>query len=46
MLANPDDPSYAPAFKADKIRKLFKAHIDWTGQAIPWWVGAKSVYER
>jgi len=44
VLANPDDPTYAPAYKGDKIRKLFKAHIDWTGQAIPWWVGAKSVY--
>ncbi len=44
VLANPDDPSYAPAAKADKIRKLFKAHIDWTGRAVPWWVGAKSVY--
>ena len=44
VLANPDDPTYAPSYKADKIRKLFKAHVDWTGQAIPWWVGAKSVY--
>lgn len=44
VLANPDDPTYAPAYKADKIRKLFKAHIDWTGRIIPWWVGAKSVY--
>ena len=43
VLANPGDVTYAPAFKADKIRKLFKAHIDWTGRAIPWWVGAKSV---
>ena len=44
VLANPDDPTYAPAYKADKIRKLFKAHIDWTGRVIPWWVGARSVY--
>lgn len=44
VLANPDDPSYAPAYKADKIRKLFKRHVDWTGRVIPWWVNAKSVY--
>jgi Fe-S oxidoreductase/CheY-like chemotaxis protein len=44
VLANPGDPTYAPAYKADRIRKLFKAHIDWTGKTFPWWVGAKSVY--
>ena len=44
VLANPDDPTYAPAYKADQIRKLFKRHVDWTGRVIPWWVKAKSVY--
>jgi Fe-S oxidoreductase len=44
VLANPGDVTYAPAYKADKIRKLFKRHFDWTGRVIPWWVGAKSVY--
>lgn len=44
VLANPGDVTYAPAYKADRIRKLFKAHLDWTGRAVPWWVGAKSVY--
>jgi Fe-S oxidoreductase len=44
VLANPGDPTYAPAYKADQIRKLFKRHYDWTGRVIPWWVGAKSVY--
>ncbi len=44
VLANPGDPTYAPAYKADKIRKLFKRHFDWTGRVIPWWVNAKSVY--
>lgn len=44
VLANPGDPTYAPAYKADKIRKLFKRHFDWTGRVIPWWVSAKSVY--
>jgi len=44
VLANPDDPTYAPAYKADQIRKLFKRHVDWTGRVFPWWVSAKSVY--
>ncbi|MBD3258862.1 response regulator [candidate division GN15 bacterium] len=44
VLANPDDPTFAPAAKADKIRSIFKRHFDWTGRVIPWWVHAKSVY--
>jgi len=44
VLANPGDVTYVPAYKADRIRKLFKAHIDWTGRLFPWWVGAHSVY--
>jgi len=44
VMTNPDDPSYAPAVKADKIRALFKRHYDWTGRVLPWWVHAKSVY--
>jgi len=42
-LTNPDDPTYAPAYKGDRLRKIFKRHFDWTGRVIPWWVGAKSV---
>jgi Fe-S oxidoreductase/CheY-like chemotaxis protein len=41
--ANPGDPTYAPAYKADRIRKLFKKHFDWTGRVIPWWVNAGTV---
>lgn len=44
VLANPGDPTYAPAYKADQIRKIFKRHIDWTGRVFPWWVKAKSVF--
>ncbi|MEW6071575.1 MAG: response regulator [Planctomycetota bacterium] len=44
VLANPDDPTYAPAYKADRIRKLFKKHFDWTGRVVPWWVKGGSVY--
>ncbi|MBI5055057.1 MAG: (Fe-S)-binding protein [Nitrospirae bacterium] len=44
VLANPGDPTYAPAYKADRIRKIFKKHYDWTGKVFPSWVGAKSVF--
>ena len=44
VLSHPGDVTYSPAYKADRIRKLFKAHIDWTGRAAPWWVGAHSFY--
>jgi Fe-S oxidoreductase/ActR/RegA family two-component response regulator len=44
VLANPGDPTYAPPYKADRIRKLFKKHFDWTGRVVPWWVKAGSVY--
>jgi len=44
VLSNPDDPTFAPAYKADQIRRIFKRHFDWTGRVLPWWVHAKSVY--
>ena len=44
VLANPDDPTYAPAYKADRIRRIFKRHFDWTGRVVPWWVKAGSVF--
>ena len=44
VLSNPDDPTYAPPYKADQIRKIFKRHYDWTGRVFPWWVKSKSVY--
>ena len=44
VQANPGDPTYAPAYKADQIRKLFKRHYDWTGRVLPWWVKAGSVF--
>ena len=43
VLANPGDPTYAPAYKADRTRKLFKKHFDWTGRVLPWWVNAGTV---
>jgi Fe-S oxidoreductase/CheY-like chemotaxis protein len=44
VLANPDDPTYAPAYKADRIRRIFKRHFDWTGSVFPRWVHAGSVF--
>ena len=44
VLTNPDDPTFAPPYKADQVRKVFKQHYDWTGRLLPWWVSAKSVY--
>jgi len=43
VLANPDDPTYAPAYKADQIRKIFKRNYDWTGKIFPWWVHAEDL---
>lgn len=40
-LANPDDPTMTPSYKADQLRKIFKHNHDWTGRVLPWWVGAK-----
>ena len=43
VLTNPDDPKMTPSYKADQVRKLFKANHDWTGSVFPWWVGADKV---
>jgi len=43
VLANPEDPTYAPAYKADQIRQIFKRNFDWTGRIFPWWVHARDV---
>ena len=41
-LAFPDEPEMTPSYKADQLRKIFKAQHDWTGSKFPWWVGAKT----
>ncbi|MBI4702303.1 MAG: (Fe-S)-binding protein [Deltaproteobacteria bacterium] len=43
VQANPGDPTYAPAYKADRTRRLFKKHFDWTGRVLPWWVKGGTV---
>jgi Fe-S oxidoreductase len=40
-LARPDDPTMAPVYKADQIRRIFKRRMDWTGRIAPWWVRAR-----
>ena len=42
VLSTPDDPKLTPSYKADQLRKIFKANHDWTGRAFPGWVGAKT----
>ncbi|MDJ0766916.1 MAG: response regulator [Myxococcota bacterium] len=42
VLTHPDDPKMTPSFKADQLRKIFKANHDWTGRVFPAWVGAKT----
>jgi Fe-S oxidoreductase/CheY-like chemotaxis protein len=42
VLTHPDDPKMTPSYKADQLRKVFKANHDWTGRFFPWWVGAQT----
>jgi Fe-S oxidoreductase len=42
VLTHPDDPRMTPSYKADQLRKIFKARHDWTGRVFPGWVGAKT----
>ena len=42
VLTHPDDPKMTPSYKADQLRKIFKANHDWTGRVLPGWVGAKT----
>jgi len=37
------DPKMSPAYKADKVRKVYKKHFDWLGRVLPGWVGAKDI---
>lgn len=33
------DPKMTPAYKADRVRRLYKYHKDWLGRLVPGWVG-------
>jgi Fe-S oxidoreductase/CheY-like chemotaxis protein len=37
------DPKMSPAYKADRVRKLYKKYFDWTGRLLPRWVGAGDI---
>lgn len=37
------DPKMAPAYKADRVRSLYKKYFDWTGRLLPKWVGGKTL---
>jgi Fe-S oxidoreductase/CheY-like chemotaxis protein len=37
------DPKMTPAYKADRIRSVYKGHYDWLGKIVPFWVGARRV---
>jgi len=34
-LARPDDPTMAPVYKAEQIRRIYKRLVDWTGRLFP-----------
>ncbi|HWT77269.1 MAG TPA: (Fe-S)-binding protein, partial [Candidatus Methylomirabilis sp.] len=34
-----NDPKMTPAYKADRVRRLYKYHKDWLGRLVPGWVG-------
>ena len=37
------DPKMTPAYKADRVRSIYKGFYDWAGKVMPFWVGARSV---
>jgi Fe-S oxidoreductase len=37
------DPRMTPAYKADRLRRIYKYHFDWLGKVAPAWVGADTV---
>jgi Fe-S oxidoreductase len=37
------DPKMTPAYKADRIRRVYKGNSDWLGRSMPWWVAAGQV---
>ena len=37
------DPKMVPAYKADRLRKIYKRKYDWLARLFPGWVGAKEL---
>ncbi len=40
------DPRLTPAYKADRVRHLYKDNVDWMGRVAPAWVGGHSPRTR
>ncbi|MGQ9654434.1 MAG: (Fe-S)-binding protein [Thermodesulfobacteriota bacterium] len=41
--ASTGNPEFAPAYKADLLRKVYKRRYDWLGRVLPHWVGGKDL---
>jgi Fe-S oxidoreductase len=41
--ASTGNPEFAPAHKADLLRKVYKKRYDWLGRVLPGWVGGKDL---
>jgi len=41
--ASTGNPEFAPAYKADLLRKVYKKRHDWLGRLFPEWVGGKDL---
>jgi len=37
------DPKMTPAYKADRVRSIYKGFYDWVGKVMPFWVGARTI---
>lgn len=44
--ASTGDFTQTPVYKMDKIRKVYKSSVDWTGRVFPSWVGAQKLDEE
>jgi Fe-S oxidoreductase len=40
------EPEMIPAYKADRLRNVWKRRYDWLGQLWPWYVGGKELDEQ
>jgi Fe-S oxidoreductase len=41
--ASTKNPEFAPAYKADLLRKVYKKRYDWLGRIFPRWVGGRDL---
>jgi Fe-S oxidoreductase len=43
--ASDPKPDYAPAYRAEALRRIYRRYFTWTGRTFPGWVGAKALDE-